>query len=357
MGANPSISDHDGATALHYAVQDGRLEIIELLRRWDVKDEIMDAYGRTAIHWATIRGNEEPLWELLRCRANPNIECKAGMTALHYAACKGFAHLISMLLEYGANPAAKDKSGKTALHHAVREGHRSTAVKLLDMCKEDDDVALTHSSWNSEVDVNAEDNVGLTPLHYAASKHVEIVSDLINRGADPQARCARGVLPVHLAAKAGKKAIVVTLLERTPDSEDSLYRISSNSLDTPCKLLSFLALIYPDDHIYPSLLGDVLWTQTLYFDAVGQYERSIELNASNASLTRDRKEINHVMVDCKECSIPVTGVRYRCLQCHDFDFCRRCYKARSWKSHPQEHYFMSIPSKDWRPPKTTSRRN
>jgi ankyrin repeat protein len=348
MGANPNLCDQDGETALHYAVRQGQLKISELLLSWGAKDEAKDVCGRTAIHLATINGNEELLRELLMHTADPNIKCKDGMTALHYAAYEGFEHLISILLEYGANVAAKDKFGKTALHNAIRKGHRGTALALLDWCNEDGNRASTGKSRTSKV-INEEDNLGLTPLHYAASKNLDLVSDLVNRGADLQARCAWGVLPVHLAAKAGRKDIVLTLLKRIRSSRHILDRISAHSINTPCVLLSSLASIYSTDHIYQSFLGDALWDETLSFDAIDSYERSIQLNPMNTFISQ-KEHIKHVKVKCRECSKWVTGVRYRCLRCRNFDFCSRCYMATTWKSHSQRHVFMSIPRETWHCP-------
>lgn len=64
-------------------------------------------------------------------------------------------------------------------------------------------------------DVNLPDSAGLTPLHLAASHcHTEVVTLLLNRGADIDCQATGGATPLHLAAQEGCTSAVNLLLEK-----------------------------------------------------------------------------------------------------------------------------------------------
>jgi len=95
---------------------------------------------------------------------------------------------VKRLLEKGANINAKDNIGWTPLHFAAYHGI-TDIVRLL----------LEHGA-----DINARDADGLTPLHIAAALgHVDAVRLLLRKGADPGARDNRGRTPLDLAREGG----------------------------------------------------------------------------------------------------------------------------------------------------------
>ena len=72
------------------------------------------------------------------------------------------------------------------------------------------------------VDINALDDRGLTPLHYAArsSTDVSVVALLLDRGADVNARSSQGFTPLHTAASGNTKpSVIALLLDRGADIE------------------------------------------------------------------------------------------------------------------------------------------
>ena len=67
-------------------------------------------------------------------------------------------------------------------------------------------------------DFNATDDLGNTPLHYAAHKgHIDIVDYLVNNGADVNAKDGGGWTPLHWAAYRGHMHTVTYLLKRNAD--------------------------------------------------------------------------------------------------------------------------------------------
>mmetsp|Transcript_42101 Transcript_42101/g.95142 ORF Transcript_42101/g.95142 Transcript_42101/m.95142 type:complete len:246 (-) Transcript_42101:877-1614(-) len=57
--------------------------------------------------------------------------------------------------------------------------------------------------------------------------------------------------------------------------------------------------------------------------------------------------VTHTGVNCDHCVVGITGIRYRCAVCPDFDLCSKCYDLRLCPpppkpGHPAEHLFFRI---------------
>jgi ankyrin repeat protein len=125
---------------------------------------------------------------------------------IHHAAETGNLVKIKKLVE--ADPSsvfAKDSdSGETPLHYAAENDHRDVAEFLL----------------ANHAEVNANDNVGWTPLHrvayresYSPSKlSADVAKLLLARGADVNARDKHNDTPLHLAAESKSKDVTAVLL-------------------------------------------------------------------------------------------------------------------------------------------------
>ncbi len=71
--------------------------------------------------------------------------------------------------------------------------------------------------------VNAQDEFGMTPLHWAVMEGLtDEVSTLLARGANPNVQDAMGMTPLHYAAQHGRTDIAALLLQRMtkPDLKD-----------------------------------------------------------------------------------------------------------------------------------------
>jgi ankyrin repeat protein len=86
---------------------------------------------------------------------------------LHIAAQYGLYDAAALMLSYGAYVNAQNDVGRTPLHYAVDNGHKDF-VKLL---------------FSRNAIVNAKDNNGTTPLHLAQYGHEDMVDLLRNHGA------------------------------------------------------------------------------------------------------------------------------------------------------------------------------
>lgn len=118
-------------------------------------------------------------------------------------ACEtGNLPLIRHLLSRGANPnAISEKNKETPLHCAAGHGHADVVSLLL----------------TKEVELEAKDVCDCTPLHQASLRgHVEVVSLLLDKGANVNARDRANGTPLHWASNT---KIISLLLGRGADIE------------------------------------------------------------------------------------------------------------------------------------------
>jgi ankyrin repeat protein len=77
----------------------------------------------------------------------------------------------------------------------------------------ENDLPETRRLLSVGADVNAKDNVGDTPLHWASMQgHVQVFKGLVERGADIEVRNNRGYTPLHWACYNSHVAVVNELL-------------------------------------------------------------------------------------------------------------------------------------------------
>ena len=159
----------DGATALHWAVEQDDLEIAQLLIRAGADAGVRNRYGATPLYAACQNGNARMIDLLLEGGADANAAV-AGETALMTAARTGRADALNTLLARGADVKAKEPSQRqTALMWAAAENH-GAAVQVL----------AQHGS-----DLNARSATGFTAFLYAVrAGGLDAVKALLAAGAD-----------------------------------------------------------------------------------------------------------------------------------------------------------------------------
>jgi ankyrin repeat protein len=154
---------------------------------------IKNTDGFTPLYWAAVDGDREVL-DLILARGNY-------ADTIHLRACKGDVERVKALIEEGTAVDARDESGCTPLHWAACGD--SPAVG---------DYLITKGA-----DVNATDNLRLTPLMWAHGP--PMMKLLIAKGADLHAKSERtgGRTRLQMACVAGETDIVNLLLSAGED--------------------------------------------------------------------------------------------------------------------------------------------
>ncbi len=97
LGANVSLQDADGDTALHGAAETGNVEIIRMLLDKGANPNARNKQGGTALMWAAVFGNDDAVRLLLSRGANASLKDNDGITALEWAARNKRERIVSLL--------------------------------------------------------------------------------------------------------------------------------------------------------------------------------------------------------------------------------------------------------------------
>ena len=220
---DPSAAEPDGTTALHWAVQADRLDLVEALISAGAKVKVSNRWGVTPLALAVTNGNPAIAQALLHAGADPRAAVPGTGTPLLTAARSGNPAVIKALLAAGVDPdEAEETSGQTALMWAAAEDHLA-AVKILLAAGGDvrklsrkketalffavrtGDIALADALLAAGADVNGRtppDAPKLSPfgdtmlVTAIVNGHFGLADFLLNKGADPNASGTRWP-PLH----------------------------------------------------------------------------------------------------------------------------------------------------------------
>jgi ankyrin repeat protein len=284
-GEEVNAAQGDGMTALHWAAENGDVEMLEMLMSAGANPEAVTRLGRyTPLHLASKLGREASVASLLRLGSAVNPRTTTGaVTPLHFAAASGSELAVKALLDHGANVDAKELQwDQTPLMFAaalnrvgiidilVAHGADiSMAAKVIDIAKRQQEDRADQAQWNNlrrvlagspvrnteskpsnaetqpvpEVQLRAVDEIdplsyadlvgthgGLTPLLLSVREgHFEAVRNLLDNGADiNQTSAGDQTSSILLAAINGHFDLVKQLLEWGADPN-----IASDAGGTP----------------------------------------------------------------------------------------------------------------------------
>ncbi|XP_059150354.1 ankyrin repeat domain-containing protein 27-like [Physella acuta] len=133
-----------------------------------------DNRGYTALHIAAYYGQALLIDLLIKNNAVVDATDYLGLTPLHLACQRGYQNVMLLLLHFGADVMMTDNEGNSALHLSCANGHED-CVKAL----------VFYDANLRRLNINAQNEVGDTPLHLAAKWGFEnIVRTLLENGAD-----------------------------------------------------------------------------------------------------------------------------------------------------------------------------
>ena len=117
-------------------------------------------------------------------------QTSAGYTAVILSAYDSQPESLDYLMRIGANPCLGDRHGNTSLMGALYKGHMGIARRLL----------------ATRCPIDQVNNAGETALSFAALfGRVEILPELVARGADPNHTDARGNTPLAVVLQQGNE--------------------------------------------------------------------------------------------------------------------------------------------------------
>ncbi len=248
-GADPNARDRDGATALMWAARD--IEKVRLLVERGSDVNARSSQGRTPLVIASAyAGNSEVVRFLLR--AGAGAKDTKGRTALQLAARTRDLDLLKTLVD-SAQDVNAPQTGEESLDSAIVEAavtadapavrlllERGAKGKSLDQALV---VAAVHGSTEivrmlvaKGADPNAQLENDLFPQRpliaaaYSDSLNADVVRFLLEHGADPTVKDARGKTPLDYARERGRTRVVGLLsgaetaasIERRPGPSDRI---------------------------------------------------------------------------------------------------------------------------------------
>ncbi|NWW46278.1 ANR52 phosphatase, partial [Pedionomus torquatus] len=254
-GADPSLRDKQGYTAVHYAAAYGNRQNLELLLEmsFNCLEDVESTIPVSPLHLAAYNGHCEALKTLAETLVNLDVRDHKGRTALYLATERGSTECVEVLTSHGASALVKERKRKwTPLHAAAANGNTDSLHLLIDSGERADitDVMDIHGQtplmlaiMNGHVDcvhlllekgstADAADKRGRTALHRGAVTGCEdCLAALLDHDAFVLCRDFKGRTPIHFASACGHLEILRTLLQAalSTDPLDSVVDYSGYS--------------------------------------------------------------------------------------------------------------------------------
>jgi ankyrin repeat protein len=112
-------------------------------------------HGLRPLHYASFRGNINAIEKLISYGANVDLLTRKGLGVMHLASqADQPCSLVYFVEKFQIKLDNKDKFGSTPLHWACYTGSENVVIYLL-------------YRYQNYLDINSQDNEGLTPLHLA----------------------------------------------------------------------------------------------------------------------------------------------------------------------------------------------
>ncbi|KAK2713988.1 hypothetical protein QYM36_009768 [Artemia franciscana] len=202
-GADHSLKDCFGNTALHYASEKGNLDICQLLVSHGAEVNCLTSENSTPLHLATFCDKTCVTKYLLKNGADPNLKNCYYKTALHCAAEEANLDICQLLVSHGAEVNFLASATQlTPLHFAILCDKTYVAIYLLE----------------NGVDHSLKDCFGNTALHYASEKgNLDICQLLVSHGAEVNCLTSENLTPLHLTTFCDKTCVTKYLLKKGTD--------------------------------------------------------------------------------------------------------------------------------------------
>ena len=196
------VSKTNEQTALHYAIENGHLKVVELLLSKGAGIDVEDKWCCTPLMLAARTGHSDILLYLINQGVDLNKTNVHKQTALHHASEYGRLKVVELLLSKGAGIDVEDKWCHTPLTLAAERGRSDILLCLM----------------KKGADLNKTNVHKRTALHYASEYgRLEVVELLLSKGAGIVTEDEDGHTPLMLAAKTGCSDILLCLINHGAD--------------------------------------------------------------------------------------------------------------------------------------------
>ncbi|CRL25027.1 Ankyrin repeat-containing domain [Penicillium camemberti] len=250
-GANVHVRSPIGKTALHYACDYHKANVVKMLLEAGADPTAEDDSGATPLH--TEGKRDEELLPVLLGTGTVDINKAIGKTKKTplLFRLQGFnMNRVLAFLEYKPDVNIADTSGNGPLHKVLAKYETHGGV--------------IHALISLGANPNAMNNEGNTPLHTMNGKHSPFISKLVDAGADLEARNHDGYTVLFNHANEGPFQTLIDLGARL-DTRDSTGRTLSHRCCTNTDRLDYLISLGLDplatDHQGNSLLMEVAATR------------------------------------------------------------------------------------------------
>jgi putative CocE/NonD family hydrolase len=226
-GIDVNAKGSSGDTALHCAAQNDHKEIVQVLlaNGADVNAR-QGEDGSTALEHAVRNKNKDLVHLLITKGADVNLS-GWDYPPLVSAVWEEDKAMVELLVNHGAKFDAKNKDGWTAFRWAAAQGSRDIVeffvskgadVSTFHLAACMGDLTRVKSFLEQGADINAKDELGWTPLYWAAStSQTEVAEFLIAKGALVDVRTHFNSTPLHQAAQAGDVRLLTSLISKGAD--------------------------------------------------------------------------------------------------------------------------------------------
>ncbi|XP_071118291.1 ankyrin repeat domain-containing protein 65-like [Haliotis cracherodii] len=213
FGVQHTWTDHLMLVALYEEV-----DILKLLCEMGARLDIRDNAGKTVLHkavWTEVDAAEKLLYLLEGQNVPIDALDNRGRTALFPAVEFGDLDVVELLCQKGFDLQTRDKHGTSLLHASCRRGLGDfNNIRMVIACGDITKRRVRHVAVRKQaldavhlllkdgVNVNAMDEYGRTPLHYATEfRQSDIMKLLLENGANPCFRDTKGMTPLHRYAE------------------------------------------------------------------------------------------------------------------------------------------------------------
>lgn len=230
-GANVNKCDNEGRSPILMAAGQGHNSIVLDLIRNGADVGKVDWNGRSPLYMGCKGGFDDVVKSLLEIKGTVNQCCENGKSPLHVASENGYTNIVRALLLNEAEVNSVDIYGRSAIYLCCKEGQTETAKELMKTKKLDINIRNYRNKYS--------------PLYISCLKgYKEIVSMLLENGANVSDRNKWGRSPLHAACRDGNIAIVKLLLQKNANIDEtdnlgasSLYIASEDGNTEIVKLL------------------------------------------------------------------------------------------------------------------------